>query len=197
MTSKRRQRDRQSDGTDPDPPGEPADDDASLFRRAVADARPLDGEFVEPERRRVPARARFARRDERAVLDESLRADVEATEAGSGDSLGFFRAAVGQRGFRKLARGRFSIQAEIDLHGMTVDEARDALKSFVESSLARGLTCVRVIHGKGLGSGHAGPVLKRKVDGWLRRWDAVLAFASAKPTDGGTGALYVLLKKAG
>ena len=169
-------------------------DDEELFRRAMADARPLNREFIEPERRRIPAKARFTRRDERAVLDESLVASVADTEAGSGDTLSFCRASVGRRVFRKLARGKFSVQSELDLHGMTVDQARDALLPFIESSLARGLSCVRVIHGKGLGSGQSGPVLKRKVDAWLRRWDPVLAFVSAQPVDGGSGAVYVLLK---
>ena len=161
----------------------------------MAGARPLTGDFVEPVRKRIPAKARFARRDERAVLDESLNAPIEAVEGGSGDSLAFCRDSVGRRTFRQLSRGRFSVQAEVDLHGMTVAEAREALTAFIESSLARGLSCVRVVHGKGLGSGLAGPVLKPKVDGWLRRWDRVLAFVSAKPVDGGTGALYVLLKR--
>lgn len=169
-------------------------DDDHLFRRAMADARPLNKEFIEPVRRRIPAKARFTRRDERAVLDESLAPSIADTEAGSGDTLSFCRASVGRRAFRKLARGKFSVQSELDLHGMTVDQARDALHAFIESSLARGLSCVRVIHGKGLGSGQSGPVLKRKVDAWLRRWDPVLAFVSAQPVDGGSGAAYVLLK---
>lgn len=168
--------------------------DRVLFRQAMADARPLDREFIEPERKRVPARARFARRDEREVLDESLHGALEDTEAGSGDALSFCRTSVGRRTFRKLARGKFSVQAELDLHGMTVVEARDALSAFIEGSLAYGHSCVRIIHGKGLGSGHSGPVLKRKVDAWLRRWVSILAYASAKPVDGGTGAVYVLLK---
>ncbi len=177
-----------------DAPTNTEDGDSSLFRRAVAGARPLTGEFVEPVRKRIPAKARFARQDERAALDESLNAPIEAIENGSGDSLAFRRDSVGRRTFRQLSRGRFSIQAEVDLHGMTVAEAREALEAFIDSSLSRGLSCVRVIHGKGRGSGQAGPVLKPRVDGWLRRWDHVLAFVSAKPVDGGTGALYVLLK---
>ena len=169
-------------------------DDDHLFRRAMADARPLNKEFIEPVRRRIPAKARFTRRDERDVLDESLAASVADTEAGSGDTLSFCKPTVGRRVYRKLARGKFSVQSELDLHGMTVDQARDALLAFIESSLARGLRCVRVIHGKGLGSGQSGPVLKRKVDAWLRRWDPVLAFVSAQPVDGGAGAVYVLLR---
>lgn len=179
----------------PDETPAPADEEGGLFRRAMADARPLERSVVEPVKKRLEPRARFTRRDERAVLDESLAAPLDATEGGSGDSLSFCRPTVGRRTLRKLARGKFSIQDELDLHGMTVAEARESLKAFIAAALARRLTCVRVIHGKGLGSGHGGPILKRKVDVWLRQWDAVVAFVSAKPVDGGTGALYVLLKR--
>ena len=87
------------------------------------------------------------------------------------------------------------MQSEVDLHGLTVAEAKTALADFIEGSIDHGQRCVRVIHGKGLGSGDRGPILKRKVDNWLRKWDAVLAFVSARQVDGGTGAVYVLLKK--
>lgn len=175
---------------------EPPEEDDQLFRQAVADARPLKaGDRLEPVKSRVPAKARFARRDERAVIGEILESPSDEIEAGSGDALSFHRDGIGGRILRKLARGRYSIQDEIDLHGMNVAEARDELHLFVESALKRGLTCVRIVHGKGRGSGHGGPVLKRKVDGWLRQWDAVLAYVSARPADGGTGAVYVLLRR--
>ena len=172
-----------------------ADEEKALFRRAMADAKPLATQHVEPERRRVPAKARFTRADERAVLGEILQSPSDEIEADSADALRFYRDGVGHRTFRKLARGKFSIQDEFDLHGMTVPEARDGLHRFIESALSRGLTCVRVVHGKGRGSGHGGPILKRKVDIWLRQWDTVLAFVSARPAHGGTGAAYVLLKR--
>jgi len=178
---------------DPDPPG---DDDADLFRRHMADAKPLrPRERVPAHRPKVSARARFARQDEREALRESLAADIDATETGAGESLRFHRPSVGQRTMRKLARGNFSVQGEIDLHGMTVPEARHALHVFIGDCDLRGYTCIRVVHGKGLGSGYRGPILKGKVNKWLRRWDPVLAFVSTRQVDGGTGAVYVLLRK--
>jgi DNA-nicking Smr family endonuclease len=96
---------------------------------------------------------------------------------------------------RKLSRGGFSVQAEIDLHGMTVAEARPRLQEFIETCAQDGKLCIRVVHGKGLGSGRRGPVLKQKVNRWLRQWDTVLAFVSTRQVDGGTGAIYVLLKQ--
>jgi DNA-nicking Smr family endonuclease len=112
----------------------------------------------------------------------------------SEDKLSFLRPAVGRHTFRKLARGNFNVQSEIDLHGLTTAEAKTKLANFIRKSIARDQFCVRIIHGKGLGSGERGPVLKNKVNIWLRRWDAVLAFVSARQVDGGTGAVYVLLK---
>lgn len=172
------------------------DDEAGLFRRTVSDAVRLKPAARVPEARRAPARARFSRRDEREVLAESLGADVDEASRESGDALRFHRPSVGRRTFRRLARGGYSVQSELDLHGLTVAEAREALQDFIEESCRQGHTCVRIVHGKGLGSGQRGPVLKGKVDRWLRRWDPVLAFSSARQVDGGTGAVYVLLRKA-
>jgi DNA-nicking Smr family endonuclease len=95
---------------------------------------------------------------------------------------------------RMLARGKYSIQAEIDLHGMTVAEAKPRLANFIERCARNGELCIRIVHGKGLGSGRRGPVLKRHVNRWLRQWESVLAFVSARQVDGGTGAVYVLLR---
>lgn len=173
----------------------PQDDDADLFRRRMSDARPLRQDTVSTPPSRPTPKASFSRRDERDALRESLEPDAESMEFESGQNLSFARPSVGRRTFRKLARGNFSVQSEIDLHGLIVAEARTALAEFIEESVDRGHHCVRVIHGKGLRSGHRGPILKRKVDTWLRKWDAVLAFISARQVDGGTGAVYVLLKK--
>lgn len=180
-----------SNADDSDP-----EDDSGLFRRMMGDARPLAPDHRAPDFKPRPrARARFKREDETAVLRESLEADIEEIETGAGESLRFHRPAVGRRTMRKLARGSFSVQDEVDLHGMTVSEARVALRDFIHDSSLRGFTCVRVVHGKGLGSGHRGPVLKGKVNNWLRRWEEVLAFVSTRQVHGGTGAVYVLLRK--
>ena len=173
-----------------------SDDDGDLFRRALADAKPLRAARRADEVIRKPApKARFARADDRAALRESLEADIDATEGHSGESLRFHRPSVGKRTMRRLARGNFSVQDEIDLHGMTVAEAKPRLADFIEGCAKEGRLCVRVVHGKGLGSGHRGPVLKQKVNRWLRQWDVVLAFVSTRQVDGGTGAIYVLLRQ--
>ena len=172
------------------------DDDNDEFRRAFSDARPLRVEERVPETKPKPKPgARFSRADERDALRESLRDDIDTIEHGYGASLSFQRDSVGRRTMRKLARGGFSVQAEIDLHGMTVAEARQRLADFIDYSVITGNLCVRIVHGKGLGSGNRGPVLKNAVNRWLRKWDSVLAFVSTPQVDGGTGALYVLLQR--
>ena len=172
------------------------DDDIDEFRRAISDAKPLKCDDRVPEMKSKPKpKARFTKADEREVLNESLQDDIDAIELGSGAGLRFHRASVGRRTMRKLARGRYSVQAEIDLHGMTVAEAKPRLADFIDYNAMQGKLCVRIVHGKGLGSGHRGAVLKNAVNRWLRKWESVLAFVSTRQVDGGTGAIYVLLQK--
>ncbi|MDT4883333.1 putative DNA endonuclease SmrA [compost metagenome] len=97
---------------------------------------------------------------------------------------------------RKLREGRWSIQRQIDLHGLRVDEAREALGRFIREAHQLGLRCVRVVHGKGLGSPGRAPVLKGRVHRWLVQKNEVLAFVQARPAEGGAGALVVLLRQA-
>lgn len=170
-----------------------ADDDLDLFRQAMNDVRRLRHDRVEHALPRPPAEARFRRRDERAVLDESLNGDTHPTDLETGDDLVYRHPRLSQTHFRRLRRGQFAVQDEIDLHGLTAAQARAALAEFLNDAGVGGLRCVRVIHGKGLRSGPSGPVIKRRIGRWLRRRDDVLAFCSTRPADGGTGALYVLL----
>jgi DNA-nicking Smr family endonuclease len=169
------------------------EDDAHLFREAVRDVKPLTHDAPAPETPRPPPRARFTRADRRAVLQESLETDVGDPELASGEELVFARDGVQSGVLRKLRRGHYRVQAEIDLHGLTVPEAKEELRAFLAHALERHIRCVRIVHGKGLRSGHRGPVLKGAVSSVLRRVGPVLAYVSARQVDGGTGALYVLL----
>ncbi|HNP34653.1 MAG TPA: Smr/MutS family protein [Woeseiaceae bacterium] len=172
-----------------------SNDDSDLFLKAVRDARPIKAkQRVSLVRVKPPPRARFTRADEQAALSESLEADIDEFESNSGEALHFKRASVGRRTMQKLARGKFSVQAEIDLHGMTAAQARVRLADFIDDMARSGKSCVRVVHGKGRGSGQRGAVLKSGVNRWLRRLSPVLAFTSTRQVDGGTGAVYVLLK---
>ena len=170
-----------------------AADEARLFREAVRGVRPLGARSPPPRPPRAHPRARFTRADRAAVLRESLDFQGADPDLASGEELVFRRPGVQPRVLRKLRRGEYRVQREIDLHGLTVAEAKAALRQFLVHALERQVRCVRIVHGKGLRSGSRGPVLKAAVNAVLRRTGAVLAYVSARQVDGGTGAVYVLL----
>jgi DNA-nicking Smr family endonuclease len=172
-----------------------SDEESKLFRDAIGDAKPIPKIKNTPFRKKISAKANFTRKDNQNVLTESMTANIDLQEENDINNLKFHRSNITTKLMKKLSRGTFSIQAEIDLHGMTVNETSEYLKSFIADSVKDNLTCVRVIHGKGLGSGPGGPVLKKHVNHLLRKWDQVLAFTTARQVDGGTGAIYVLLSK--
>ena len=161
----------------------------------MRDVNPLRQAKRPPERERRRPRASSRRADEARVLADSLAFDAHDLDVESGGELGFRRKGISESVLRRLRRGEYAVRDEIDLHGMTQDEARAALGAFLAEAAHHDRRCVRVIHGKGLGSGHRGPVLKSAVNRWLRRHAAVAAFCSARRNDGGTGALYVLLSR--
>ncbi len=169
-------------------------DDASLFRNAVKDVQPLATETLVVRKAPPPPLPAQSQRDNAAVLDEMANGKLDYSELEYGDEAVFQRSGVSRVVMRKLRRGQYAVQAEVDLHGLSVAQARTDLAEFLQRASDRGLVCVRVIHGKGHRSPGKMPVLKPKVALWLSRWDTVLAFVSARPVDGGTGALYVLLK---
>jgi len=166
-----------------------------LFRNAVGDVRPVRDDrhwHRSPPPRPVP-RSREA--DEEAVLADLLSDSFDPADLETGEELVYVRPGIQKRTLKKLRRGQICVDAELDLHGMTVPVARSALAGFLNECGRRRIQCARIIHGKGLGSRHRGPVLKGKVGGWLRQRNDVLAYCSARAVDGGTGALYVLLKR--
>ena len=177
------------------PREEKGDTDTDAFRQAMQDVKPIQQRSRAPvAKRKPPARARFTAADRALVLVESLQGFGESDVTDSGDEISFRRDGVQDRVMRKLKRGEYRVEEVCDLHGLTVDEAKDALRSFLAEALARHLQCVRIIHGKGKGSGPKGPVIKTAVNMILRKTGPVLAFTSARRIDGGTGAINVLLR---
>jgi DNA-nicking Smr family endonuclease len=133
-------------------------------------------------------------RDEQSALQESMSDEFDvSTLLDTDEHLSFRRPGIGVDVTRKLRQGQWSIQRQLDLHGLRSDEAREALGQFIREAHKHGIRCVRVIHGKGLGSPGKAPVLKSRVHSWLVQKNEVLAFVQAKPADGGAGALVVLL----
>jgi DNA-nicking Smr family endonuclease len=169
--------------------------DRGLFRQAAAGARRLRQDKVSPHTPRRKPVPEHSRRETLAVLADSLADAYEDSEIDTGEELLYMRPGIQQRVWRKFRRGQYAIEAELDLHGCTSAQARPVVASFVLEAQAARRRCVRIIHGKGLSSEGKLPVLKGKVNAWLRQMDAVLAFCSARRNDGGTGAVYVLLKR--
>lgn len=169
-------------------------DDDSPFREAMRGVKRMRPAERVPRSLPPPLPTpRHSTADEAAVMAELLRGpDPDAFE--SGDSLSYQAPGVQDRVLRQLRRGGFRLEAELDLHGLNRDKARAAVAGFIAECRDRDLRCVRIIHGKGNGSPNSGPVIKRLLDGWLRKLRDVLAFCSARPEDGGTGAIYVLLR---
>lgn len=182
------------DAAHPDNPND-SDNPDTLFRDATRDVQRLRDTRAPVERPKPAPRARFARAERAAVLRESLEPPTDPALLESGEEIAYRRPNVPDSLLRKLRRGHFSVDAEIDLHGLTSPQARNVLRDFIAKELTRGARCVRVIHGKGLRSGPRGPVLKNVVNVCLRRMEAVVAFGTARPLDGGSGAVYVLLRR--
>jgi len=170
--------------------------EANLFRTSVGAVEPLRtaARVSTPLPRPQPiAHQRLA--DDEAALQESLSDEFSIdTLLEVDEDLSFVRGGIGPDVLRKLRGGGWVTQDQLDLHGLRTDQARTALSQFVRDSVKRGMRCVRIIHGKGLGSLGKKPVLKNKVRNWLVQKDEVLAFCQARAADGGSGALMVLLK---
>ena len=174
-----------------------SEEDVALFREAVGEVRSVADDRVHQRPRRAEGpRARSAERDDRDVMATLLDELSDADFLETGEHLAHAQPGVQKSVVKKLRSGRYAIQSEIDLHGLTVAEAKSELGEFLSEAQQRRHLCVRVIHGKGLGKANGPPRLKPAVNQWLQRNRRVLAFCSARVQDGGTGAVYVLLKRA-
>lgn len=171
-------------------------EESELLRAALADVQPLApvnrAALIRPRPHPVAAQRL---RDEQEVLRDTL-SDNPAWEQGleTGEELLFRRDGLSQQHVRKLRRGHWKIQDHLDLHGHTAAEARVLTAAFLAHAVRNGLRCVRIVHGKGLSSPNREPVLKKKLSGWLAQRDEVLAYCQAPQTEGGGGAVLVLLR---
>ncbi|MDD4944049.1 Smr/MutS family protein [Rhodoferax sp.] len=169
--------------------------DKDLFVKAAGAVKPLPDKrkVLHKTVRTVPLTMQY-QKDEKAVLKEAISDEFDVSTLLEVDEhLSFRRPGIGPDVTRKLRRGDWSIQRQLDLHGLRRDAAREALSLFIREAHQQGIRCVRVVHGKGLGSPGKAPVLKSRVHSWLVQKNEVLAFVQAKPADGGAGALVVLL----
>lgn len=169
--------------------------DRQLFRDAIKGVRRLKSDRILHKRNRPAPLPYQLWQDETQARDDMFSDDWDIATIETGDELLFIRDGIQQNLVRKLRRGHFSVGAELDLHGQTVAEARVSLTGFLHHCRDNGIRCVRIVHGKGHGSRNRLPVLKNKISHWLQQRDEVLAFCSARQVDGGTGAVYLLLKR--
>ncbi len=173
-------------------------DDEDLFRRTVGAVTPIKGDKIQPPRRRDGAMKQppgAAAGAATAFGGEKNLADVQDAAVSAGGELRYRRPGVQDKAFQRLRRGQERMEDELDLHGVTIAVARNSLAAFLDRCLVRGCRCVKIVHGKGLHSAQGQATIKSLVGGWLQQRQEVLAYCSAKPRDGGAGALYVLLKK--
>ncbi|MES2313184.1 MAG: Smr/MutS family protein [Pseudomonadota bacterium] len=170
------------------------DDDSRLFREAIGDVRPLEPVQPPPATAKPAPHPHMLEADEAAVPGELLDMAFDPALLEVGEELSYLRNGYPPKLLRQLKRGQFSVQDDIDLHQMNAAAAQASIVMFLAEAKQHGLRCVRIVHGKGLRSRSAGPVLKVLTDRMLRRRDDVIAFASARPAMGGTGAVVVLLK---
>lgn len=172
-------------------PHDPADE----FREAVGEVQPLSVKRRQGTRRSLPSPVPRQRlRDERAVLAESLLPIGPDDGPHTGEELSFARNGLGPQTLRRLRRGHWVVEAEIDLHGLNREEAAERVAVFLSQCISQRRRCVRIIHGKGRGSPNREPVLKAKLGRWLAAREEVLAYCQAPAADGGGGAALVLLK---
>ena len=167
----------------------------NLFKTAVKDARPLNTSRIfhsPPKPKPIPQQ--FIRDERQALVDSLSDGYFPADELESGEELLYLREGQSPSVLTKLRRGHWVVQANLDLHGLISDEARAMVAEFLAACKKRGIRCVRIVHGKGLGSRNKEPVLKNKVRHWLMQKDEVIAYAQARANDGGSGAVIVLLK---
>lgn len=171
-----------------------AEEDRAAFREAVADAKPLHWDRVHHEPPPPLAIPLHSRRDHLAALRESLHGpDLIDLQLEGGDQAAWLKEGLPRSLLRDLRRGRWVVEAKLDLHGLHRGEARAAVGQFLNECQRRGLRCLRIVHGKGLRSPGREPVLKKLVQGWLAQRREVMAFCQARTAEGGAGAVIVLL----
>ena len=174
--------------------GKPSSDDIELFRRSVGQVRKIHQDKTGPVRKTLSPRPRRHTAHDKPPLTDSFSDTFDSGMVTPDEALFFTRPGLQQRQLQRLKRGKLPIGAELDMHGMTAAEARGAVVSFIALCRDQHVRCARIIHGKGYGSGGSAPVLKNRLNDWLQQHHDVLAFSSAQVQDGGSGALYVLLR---
>jgi DNA-nicking Smr family endonuclease len=171
-------------------------EDIELFRRSVGPVRKISCDRVRPVHKPPPPRPRAHPEPDFRGMPDNFSDAYDPGNVSADETLFFARPGLQQRQLQRFRRGQLRCTAELDMHGMTTTIARSELMAFITRCQERRIRCACLIHGKGYGSGGAAPVLKNRLNSWLRQHHDVLAFSSAQARHGGSGALYVLLRSA-
>ncbi len=169
--------------------------DIALFREEIGQIEQIEQDKIHPITNHLTPLPRFRQQRIDQDFNDTFSEDYEPHTVTGDESLAFRRSGIQERLFSRLRNGHLEMEAELDLHGMTIATAHHALAEFLHDCQQYNIRCARVIHGKGWSSKHQKPVLKSKLNAWLQQADDVLAFCSAPIEDGGTGAVYVLLRR--
>ena len=173
----------------------PTDEDFSTFQEAVKGVRPIKNDridlYAHPENTR-PYKDKNQYHDD--LHQTHLSDEQESAEVSGEEFLFFARTGLQFKTQKQLRQGKIIIDDHLDLHGLTISEARKTLLDFIQFAQKQQIRCILLVHGKGYRASTQKPVLKNKVNSWLRQHPDILAFSSAQPKDGGTGALYIILK---
>lgn len=167
----------------------------TLFRDEVGDIEHITHDKIQPMTPQIKPEPKFRQHRIEQHLNNHFSDEYEPHAISGDDSLSFRRSGIQHRLFSRLRTGHLAIEAELDLHGMTTQRAHHALAQFLQNCQQYQIRCIRIIHGKGWSSKHQKPILKTKINTWLQQEEDVLAFCSAPIEDGGTGAVYVLLRR--
>ncbi|RFF29302.1 Smr/MutS family protein [Wenzhouxiangella sediminis] len=171
-----------------------SDNDRDLFRSAVGPVKRIRSDRDQSRPEPPPPRPSQRERDEARVMEDLAHGPIDFASVETGEEISYLRPGLQKRVLTRLRRGHWRVEDELDLHQMNLEAASASIRQFLREAERDGMSCVRIIHGKGLRSGPGGPQLKRLTARLLSRHDRVAAFASAPPHDGGTGAVYVLLR---
>jgi DNA-nicking Smr family endonuclease len=169
-------------------------DDSDLFHRSIGSVRKISHDRVHHSHKRPAPRPRIIPDEELALAGPGFSEGSAPSPVSAEDTLFFARPGLQQRLLKRLRQGRLPVEAELDMHGMNIPMAENELMRFLTLCRDRHIRCVRIIHGKGYGSRAGAPVLKNRLNHWLRQHHDVLAFTTAPRNAGGAGAMYVLLR---
>jgi len=170
-------------------------DESNEFLQAMKGVKRLKNDRFDLKNQVKKKPAFFNRLKEAVEIPDQLSDEWEIAPVGYEEIIKFAKDGISYKQMHQLKTGNILVEDHLDLHGLSIPESRQLIVEFLHFTKMTGARCVRIVHGKGYKATQHYPVIKNKVNSWLRQHPDVLAFHSATPKDGGTGAIYVLIKR--